>query len=104
MGRKVCIICNRYECGGYGHENIPDHEPDYMDEDDLIPDNTPPSCKICGTPLTSKWEGQLDTELYVIGGTYFDDIWHVASYDLEPQHLICIKCYNEKIKPILGIK
>jgi len=101
MGRKVCIICNKYECGGYGDgRNIPDHEPDYEDEDDLMREPEPPNCEICGVTLTSRWYDQPDTELYVIGGTYFEDVWSIATYDLEPQHLICTKCYNEKIKPL----
>ena len=33
--RRICTICTRYECGGYGHGSIPDHEPDYITEDEL---------------------------------------------------------------------
>ena len=69
--------------------------PDYVE-------NLPPHCEICKKQLNSNWADIPDTELYVIAGTYFEDPWSI-SHDLQPEYLICIKCFNEKIKPILEL-
>jgi len=72
-------------------------------ENDYRDDASPPNCAICKKQLDSKWDDVPDTELYVIAGTYFDGVWDI-SCDLEPRYYICIKCFNEKIKPILEAK
>lgn len=72
-----------------------DHKPVYEDNYE----QPPPDCEICGTQLNSKWEFDPETELYVIAGTYFEDIWNIA-HELEPRYLICMKCFEKKIKPL----
>lgn len=60
-----------------------------------------PKCEICGRRLNADWDEMPDTELYVIGGTYFENAWEIVTYDLKPRWLICIKCYDDKIKPLM---
>jgi len=73
-----------------------------MSKEDDYYESPPPNCEICKKQLNSDWGEIPNTELYVIAGTYWDDLWTI-SCDLEPQYFICIKCFNEKIKPILEL-
>jgi len=95
--RRICTICNRYECGGYGHGSIPDHEPEYITEDELYYEPEPQKCQICQKSIPMKNTEVLDTEFYIIAGSYYEEPF-MHGYDLEPVYYICTECFREKIE------
>jgi len=66
----------------------------------------PPRCIICNKNINPKNyndDNNVETEFYIIAGSYFDDLYHPSS-DFEPLDYCCISCYKNILLPFIKQK